>query len=59
MLDELKEKMEGENIPKRIHKICYENHMVYALFSLDSQIGLRTDSIMSIAKDLSFIIHIE
>ena len=58
-LDELKDKMEGENISKGIHKICYENHLVYTLFSLDSQIGLRTDSSMSIAKDLSFIIDIE
>ena len=59
MLDELKEKMEGENIPKGIHKICYENHLVYVHFSLDSQISLQTVSSKSIAKDLSFIIHIE
>ena len=59
MLDELKEKREGENIPKGIHKICYENHLVYAHFSLDSQISLQTVSIKSIAKDLSFTIHIE
>ena len=59
MLDELKEKMEGENIPKGIHKICYENHLVYAHISLDSQIGLQTVSSKSIAKDLSFIIYIE
>ena len=51
--------MEGENIPKGIHKICYENHLVYTLFSLESQIGLQTDYSKSIAKDLSFIIHIE
>ena len=51
--------MDGEKIQKEIHKICFENHLVYALSSLDSQISLRTDSSMSIAKDLSFIIHIE
>ena len=51
--------MEGENTPKGIHKICYENHLVYVLFSLDSQISLQTVSSKSIAKDLSFIIHIE
>ena len=59
MLDELKEKMEGENIPKGIHKICYENHLVYAHIGLDSQIGLQTVSSKSIAKDLSFSIYIE
>ena len=58
-LDKLKEKRERENIPQGIHKICYENHLVYAPFILDSQIGLRTVSSVSIAKDLSFIIHIE
>ena len=51
--------MESENIPKEIHIICFENHLVYALFSLNSQISLRTDSSMLIAKDISFIIHIE
>ena len=59
MLGELKEKMEGENIPKGIHKICYENHLLCAHFSLDSQISLQSVSSKSIAKDLSFIIHIE
>ena len=59
MLDELKEKMEGENIQKGIHKICYENDLVYTHFSLDSQISLQTVSSKSIAKDISFIIHIE
>ena len=59
MLDELKEKMEGKNIPKGIHKICYENHLVYAHIGLDSQIGLQTVSSKSIAKDLSIIIYIE
>ena len=59
MLDELKEKIGGENIPKGIHKICYENHLVYVLFSLDSQISLQTVSSKSIAKDLSFVIHID
>ena len=51
--------MEGENIPKGIHKICYENHLVYAHNGLDSQIGLQTVSSKSIAKDLSFNIYIE
>ena len=58
MLDELKEKMSG-NIPKGIHKIFYENHLVYAHFSLDSQISLQTVSSKSIPNDLSFTIHIE
>ena len=55
MLDELKEKMEGENIPKGIQKICHENHLVYVLFSLDSQISLQTVS----SKSIAFFIHIE
>ena len=51
--------MVGENIPKGIHEICYENHLVYAHFSVNSQISLKTVSSKSIAKDLSSIIHIE
>ena len=42
--------MEGENLPKWIRKICYENHLVCAHFILDSQISLQTVFSKSIAK---------
>ena len=57
--------MVGENIPKGIHEICYENHLVYAhsWFTHENNlvyaISLKTVSSKSIAKDLSSIIHIE
>ena len=34
--------MEGEIVPEGIHKILYQERLVYAYFSLDKQVGLRT-----------------
>ena len=47
--------MEGQIVPEEIHKISYQERLVYAYFSLDKQVGLRT--VFSLAVSRSFLWH--
>jgi hypothetical protein len=58
-LEELQFKMEGATLPEGIHKIYYQEKLVYAYFSLDKQIGLRTVFSLAVSQDLSFGIHLD
>ena len=43
---------------EEIHKILYQERLVYAYFSLDKQVGLRTVFSLAASQDLSFNIHL-
>ena len=57
-LDELQLKMEGEIVSEEIHKISYQERLVYAYFSFDKQVGLRTVFSLIVSQDLSFDIYL-
>ena len=57
-LGELQLKMEDEIVSGGIHKILYQERLVYAYFSLDKQVGLKTIFNLAVSQDLSFDIHL-
>lgn len=57
-LEELKLKMEGETLPEGIHKIFYQKKLVFAYFTLDKQVGIKTVFSLTVSLDLSFGIHL-
>ena len=50
--------MEGEIVPEGIHKILYQERLVYTYFILDNQVGLRTVFSLAVSQNLSFDIRL-